>query len=197
MCGQFAIFSKLQDIINYYNLLQEIEEELQTGETVYPGKQHPVLLNLNQKRKLEFMQWGLIPFWAKDAEVGKMLHNARLETLSEKPSFKYALEKRRCLIPANGFFEWTKSKKKHYFQVKDKELISFAGLWESWKDPENNIIKTFTIITTEANEAVSPIHNRMPVILKPEFYHDWLGFKIAKPEEQHQFEAAEIVVSGQ
>uniref|UniRef100_B8HTB0 Abasic site processing protein n=1 Tax=Cyanothece sp. (strain PCC 7425 / ATCC 29141) TaxID=395961 RepID=B8HTB0_CYAP4 len=130
-------------------------------------------------RQLDLMHWGLIPSWAKDPSLGNRLINARAETLSEKPSFRTAFQRRRCLIPASGFYEWQKTpagKQPYYLHpitpqdsLKPRSLFAFAGLWETWQD-----ILSCTIITTVANDRVRPIHDRMPVILKPEDYDRWL-----------------------
>jgi putative SOS response-associated peptidase YedK len=123
------------------------------------------------------MKWGLIPFWAKDPRIGNRLINARAETIAEKPSFKSALKANRCLVPASGFYEWKEiggRKMPFLFQLKDISLFSFAGLYDVWKDEQKNEIKTFTIITTNANSFMAPIHDRMPVILTPENENIWL-----------------------
>ncbi|MDQ3798001.1 MAG: SOS response-associated peptidase, partial [Acidobacteriota bacterium] len=128
----------------------------------------------------------LIPSWAKEAEIGGRMINARAETLTEKPSFREAFKKRRCLIPATGFYEWQKkssggAKQPFYFYLKEKEVFGFAGLWEEWIDKETgDVLETCTIITTAANEVLKPVHDRMPVILKPADYAQWLD-----PEENN------------
>jgi len=122
-----------------------------------------------------FCRWGLIPFWAKDEKIGNKLINTRSETISEKPSFKYAFQKRRCLIPANGFYEWRKcDKQPFYISLKDRDLFSFAGIWEIWKSPAGKLIYSCSIITTSANEILKGIHHRMPVILSKENEATWL-----------------------
>jgi putative SOS response-associated peptidase YedK len=131
------------------------------------------------KLKLKTMRWGLVPFWAKELAIGSRMINARAETLAEKPAFREALKKRRCLVPVDGFYEWQARadgpKQPFRIQVTDSDLFSFAGLWESWKHPATQkVIETFTIITTEANSAMRKVHDRMPVILSAETEKEWL-----------------------
>ena len=136
--------------------------------------------------ELQFFSRGLQPFWAKDAKAVKRFINARAETLAEKPSFRNLLQSRRCLVPADGFFEWQKSehgKVPHRIMLKSEDLFSFAGLWDEWLDKgTGEILHTYTIITTEANDLVKPIHDRMPVILSPEAEELWL--------DEHETQAA-------
>lgn len=126
-------------------------------------------------------KWGLIPFWAKDPKIGNNLINAKAETIAEKPSFKRAFAKRRCLIPADGFYEWQKRGKAPsqpmYIRRRDGGLFAFAGLWEEWKSPEGEPIETCTIITVEPNELLSKIHNRMAAILRPGDEAAWIDPK--------------------
>ena len=149
------------------------------GYNIAPGQDIATILN-TIPAAITTTRWGLIPSWAKSASIGYRLINARIESIHEKPSFKHPLAARRCLILANGFYEWkadetSKTKTPYYFQLKSGDLFSFAGLWETWKSPDNKFIISSTIITTEANETVSKIHNRMPLILKPESYKLWLS----------------------
>jgi putative SOS response-associated peptidase YedK len=128
------------------------------------------------------MRWGLIPFWAKDASVGYKMINARAETVATKPAFREALKKRRCLIPADGFYEWKKdgkTKTPFCFTMADESLFAFAGLWEQWKNPEGQLVETCSIITTTPNALLADVHDRMPVILPDDAYDLWLdpGFQ--------------------
>lgn len=132
------------------------------------------------------MRWGLIPSWAKDPKIGYKMINARSESILEKPSFKKPFLSQRCLIPASGFYEWQHLDNKkipYYFKLKDQDLFAFAGLYDEWKDPEGYPLKTFTIITTEPNEVVAPIHNRMPVILPEKSEDIWLDHTISDPQK--------------
>jgi putative SOS response-associated peptidase YedK len=128
-------------------------------------------------RTARFFRWGLIPFWAKDASIGSKLINARSETVAEKPSFRQALAKRRCLIPVDGFYEWKKGpggKTPMYIRYRDGRLFAFAGLWETWQPEGQEPVSTCTVLTTEPNDLMAPIHNRMPVILAPTDESTWL-----------------------
>jgi putative SOS response-associated peptidase YedK len=179
MCGRFQI-SKTEDQIQIRFHVDVEKEWLKQIFNAGPMMQLPVITN-EEPEHLNFFRWGLVPYWAKDAAIGVKMINAKSETLAEKPAFKSALQKRRCLIPANGFYEWEKagkSKIPHRFFLESEELFAFAGLWESWKDPSGIILRTFTIITTTPNELVSPIHDRMPVILDPDFEKHWLDAQV-------------------
>ena len=130
-------------------------------------------------QQLSFFRWGLIPFWAKDPSIGSKLINARAETILEKPSFKQSFKRRRCLVPADSFYEWKASetgKKKTPFRIflKNQPIFSMAGLWDLWKSPAGEIVHSFTIITTTPNEMMIEIHDRMPVILAKEMEKFWL-----------------------
>jgi putative SOS response-associated peptidase YedK len=137
--------------------------------------------------RLDFFNWGLIPSWAKDPEIGNRMINARAETLAQKPSFRSAFQRRRCLVLADGFYEWqkspsSKSKIPMCIKLRDSSPFAFAGLWEIWHSPDGSEIRSCTIITTEPNELMKPIHNRMPVILSPQVYQDWLNPGNGKPD---------------
>ena len=145
---------------------------------IAPSQSAPVIV-LEGENVLKMMKWGLVPYWANDPKIGFKLINARAETITEKPSFKTAFKKRRCLVPADGFYEWDKSrgarvKIPHRFVLKSGEIFSFAGLWDVWTTPEGEPLESFTIITTGPNELMKPIHDRMPVILSPKDEEKWL-----------------------
>jgi putative SOS response-associated peptidase YedK len=126
---------------------------------------------------MRLFRWGLIPHWAEDAKIGDRLINARSETVRTKPSFRSAFKYRRCLIPTTGFFEWKREgtrKRPHFIGMKDDEPFAFAGIWERWTAPDGTEVETCAILTTESNELVGSIHNRMPVILHPDNYDRWL-----------------------
>jgi putative SOS response-associated peptidase YedK len=132
------------------------------------------------------MRWGLIPYWAKDQSFGLKTINAMSETAAEKPAFRDALKRRRCLIPADGFFEWKKTgpkaKQAYNFGLATGSVFAFAGLWDRWRDTNNNVLETCTILTTTPNSLVAEVHNRMPAILDPDDYERWLDPGITKPE---------------
>ncbi|MEJ1931306.1 SOS response-associated peptidase, partial [Nostoc sp. NIES-2111] len=139
----------------------------------------------SNKREFQKLRWGLIPSWAKDQSISTKLINARAETIAEKPSFRSAFKQRRCLIVADGFYEWQRKqgkKQPFYFRLKDEQPFGFAGLWEKWTNPEGEEIHSCTIVTTTANELLEPIHDRMPVILAPQDYDLWLDPQEQKPQ---------------
>ncbi len=150
--------------------------DLRPRYNIAPGQDVLCVIRDGENR-IEHLRWGLIPFWAKDPAVGNRLINARAETVAEKPSFRSAFAKRRCLVVADGFYEWRPEGKRKvpvYIFLKSKKPFGFAGLYESWKDPGGREIRTCTIITTEANDLVRPIHDRMPVILPEGVGDRWL-----------------------
>lgn len=173
MCGRFAQKHPTAELKAYYNTSNVVE---------YPGRYNiapslPVLTIAQQgsNRTMQLMRWGLVPSWAKDIAIGNKMINARAETVDEKPSFRAAFKRRRCLLPASGFFEWhTKTREPYYFSPSDT-VLSFAGLWETWNSPDGSELISCTIITTEANQTLQPIHHRMPVILGREALEIWLS----------------------
>ncbi len=135
-------------------------------------------------RELVTLRWGLIPAWAKDPKIGNRLINARAESLAEKAPFRSAFQRRRCLIPADGFFEWRKrhGKREPYcVRLRDGDLFAFAGLWDQWQSPDGELVESCTIVTTGANDLVRPLHDRMPVIVDPRDYERWLDRRIQDP----------------
>jgi putative SOS response-associated peptidase YedK len=151
---------------------------------VAPTHLHPVITQ-EEPRVIHLYRWGLIPFWAKDMKIGAKLINARIETIDEKPSFRQAFQKRRCLVPFDGYYEWQKSpagKIPYRIQIKDTEIFSIAGLYESWRSPDKNVIHSFTLITTAADPAIAQIHDRMPFILRPEQENLWIDSSIPSKE---------------
>jgi putative SOS response-associated peptidase YedK len=177
MCGRYSVAVDPEQLASRFNA-ELPSEPLPPRQNAAPTEHLPVLLN-EGPRRIELLRWGLIPSWADDPSIGSRLINARAETLAEKPSFRSALKSRRCLVLANAFYEWQKTedgKKVPYrIALKTGEPFAFAGLWENWRDPSGQPVRTFTIITTEPNDLVAPIHNRMPAILLPEAEASWLG----------------------
>ncbi len=189
MCGRFAIYSSLQDLFKYIQYINELEE-YDLRYNAAPTNLLPVYRENHDGVHLDKLRWGLIPFWAKDESIGSKLINARSETAHEKPSFRGAFKLRRCLIPANGFFEWRRSDKQPMFIfLRDQPICCFAGLWENWKAPDGNFVRSFTILTTDANEMMRDIHHRMPVILPPGREMAWLkpdaSMDLLKPLESN------------
>jgi len=138
------------------------------------------------RRQLVHLRWGLIPGWAKDPAVGNRMINARAETVAQKPAFRAALRRRRCLLPADGFYEWRgsgKRKQPYFIRMRDDGLFAFAGLWESWQAAGQTAIESCTLLTTEPNDLLRPIHNRMPVILAPQSYGQWLDPGVEQVEQ--------------
>jgi putative SOS response-associated peptidase YedK len=183
MCGRYTILPNAESWPKAFGLSEDAAYQisiLSPNYNVAPTQDVPILRDNHETGELELAltRWGLIPSWAKDAKFSYHTINARAETVAEKPAFRDAFRKRRCLIPASGFYEWRKvgSKKQPYLiQMKDESPIAFAGLWETWNNPQDGtIVQSCTIIVTEANEFMKPIHDRMPVILKPDDYGRWL-----------------------
>jgi len=180
MCGRFSMAIDSDDLQTAMALGQ-MPDDWKRRYNIAPS-QPVAAVRDPEARQVEWLRWGLVPFWAKDPAIGNSLINARSESVFEKPSFKYAFRKRRCLILADGFYEWQKTgasgKGFHpfYFSMRSGEPFAFAGLWERWqpKDQPGEALTTCTIITTAANETVSPMHERMPVILRKETMWDWL-----------------------
>mgnify|MGYP000070301169 CR=1 FL=1 len=180
MCGRFALTATADQVAATFGL--QAVPSFPPRYNIAPSQPIAVVRQLQNSQSPEFrlMQWGLIPRWAKDPSIGSKLINARCETAHEKPSFRSAFKYRRCLIPASGFYEWQKvdkgSKQPYYFHLKNDQAFAFAGLWESWHD-----IETCIILTTQPNEVVAPIHQRMPVIISADNYPVWLDFDMQTP----------------
>ena len=174
MCGRFAMIDGEEKIMNDFQI-QHSEVFLKPRYNISPSQDITVIVQQDGLRRLEIRQWGLIPFWAKKL---KPIINARAETAKEKPAFRQAFRKRRCLIPTSGFFEWTKEnneKQPYFICLKNKRPIAFAGLCEEWLSPEGRIIKSCAILTIGANSYLQFIHHRMPVILTPKSAMNWLN----------------------
>lgn len=183
MCGRFVSKAEKKEIEKEFKVEIADGNVLAPRYNIAPTQMIAAITETENARELASFKWGLIPHWAKDDSIGSKLINARAETLTEKPSFREAFRSRRCIIPASGFFEWQKqakgAKQPFYFYLKDKEVFGFAGLWEEWLDKQTGeLTETCTIITTEANEVLKPIHDRMPVILKSNDYDFWLDQKV-------------------
>jgi putative SOS response-associated peptidase YedK len=177
MCGRFTLTADPNELHDVFPWLS-LPEELSPRFNIAPTQPIAVVPN-NGENKLDFFVWGLIPFWADDPKIGNRMINARSETLAEKPSFRNAYRRRRCLVLADGFYEWQRRSKDmpkvpHFVKLKTGESFGFAGLWERWESPDGSEIFSCTIITTKPNELVKPIHNRMPVILSEDAYDLWL-----------------------
>lgn len=173
MCGRFALNADPQVMQQAFNL-DTVPAELAPRFNIAPSQPIAVITNQNPQQ-LDLFKWGLVPSWSKDPSIGNKMINARVETAAEKPSFRDAFKKRRCLIPATGFYEWAQSDKTPmYVHLKDDDVFAFAGLWETWHDPAGGMLHTATILTTEPNDLLSQFHHRMAIILRPEDYDEWL-----------------------
>jgi len=178
MCGRFVGYRKLGDYQDKFRI-ELFEVDPKPNYNVAPTQMIPVIVRQDDQNVLREFKWGLVPFWADDPSIGNRMINARSETVDSKPAFRAAFKKRRCLIPADGFYEW-KGKKGNkqpmLITTPDDEPFGFAGLWEVWdnKGEADEPLFTCTILTTDASEPIKDIHNRMPVILKPEAYQDWI-----------------------
>ena len=176
MCGRYTITKNIELIKEFFNI-KDSDLSYHENFNACPSQELPIITN-SAKDKISFYKWGLIPFWSKDPSIGNKLTNARAETILEKPSSKESLRKRRCLVITDGYYEWkteNKEKQPYRIKMKDDSLFVMAGIFDHWKDGNNNIIKTFSIITTEANELLNEIHHRMPVIFnKKELFDKWL-----------------------
>lgn len=186
MCGRFTLAVPAEALARQFELPEV--PVLEPHYNIAPTQAVAVVrLELDrEERLLELMRWGLIPRWAKDEGIGDKLINARAETVAEKPAFRDAFQKRRCLVVADGFYEWQKlpgrsRKQPFYFQLDGGEAFAFAGLWERWKNPAGDMLHSCTLITTEANDLVRSVHPRMPVILAPADYALWLDPAVAQP----------------
>ena len=186
MCGRFTLTvnpAELQDLQTNYVFPDQFAPRF----NIAPSQ--PVLAIPNDgANTADFFMWGLIPMWAKDPAIGNRLINARGETVAEKPSFRGSFKYKRCLILADGFYEWKatgtskKTKTPYFIHMNNRKPFAMAGLWDSWESPDGSSIKTCTIITTEPNELMKSIHNRMPVILHPREYAKWLDTAPQTPE---------------
>ena len=201
MCGRYTLKTPTNVLAELFEI-EEYPSALNPSYNIAPTQEVAAVVEEDDKRKLEMFHWGLIPSWAKDPAIGNKMINARAETASEKPSFRSAFKKRRCLILADGFYEWQKTdsgKQPFYIHMKDGSPFAFAGLWEDWKNGEE--IRSCTIITTDANDLMNEIHHRMPVILPPENYGVWLDpdfdekeplMDLLKPYPSDEMEAYQV-----
>lgn len=175
MCGRFAQRSPAKKVVKQFKV-KEVPP-LAERYNVAPAQMILGIRGESGAREAMFFKWGLVPRWAKDPGIGNKLINARSETVEEKPSFREAFRRRRCIIPADGFYEWKREagrKQPFYFRMRDERPFGFAGLWEWWEGEGGEAINSCTILTTEANKILGPVHDRMPVILDPENYSLWL-----------------------
>ncbi len=183
VCGRYVSVSSPTILAERFQVETVRVHEAEANYNVTPRAEVPVVAESEGHRVLDVVRWGLIPFWAKDASIGDRLINARAETVAKSNAFKRAFERRRCIIPADGFYEWKKiagqkAKQPYFFRRRDGEPLAFAGLWEIWHDPAQGEdapgIRTCVIITGDANAVVAPVHDRMPVVLPESAWDTWL-----------------------
>lgn len=176
MCGRFSLSSSGEVLAEQFQLPEV--PELAPRYNIAPTQTVAVVRQSAKQRSLGLLRWGLIPAWSKDPSIGSRMINARSETVAEKPAFRAAFTRRRCLVIADGFYEWQRTngqKQPFFFRLQDGKPFAFAGLWERWKSSEGTLIESCTILTTEANDVLQPVHDRMPVILAPEHYSRWIN----------------------
>ena len=192
MCGRFSQAKDLEELYDEFAFIDEpFDDIIQPRYNIAPSQLSPVIINEGGKNKLRMFKWGLVPSWSKDTKTGYRMINARAETISEKPSFKKPFRSQRCLVIADGFYEWQRPDKNtkipYRFIMKDRKLFAMAGLWDIWNKGEEPL-HTFTIITTSENEIMKPVHDRMPVILPDGNRQIWLN------PESNEAELKELLV---
>lgn len=176
MCGRYVLIADPNVIQQEFNLASP-PIDFAMRYNIAPTQTLPVITN-EKPDEISYLRWGLVPSWAKDASGAAKMNNARSETAAEKPSFRTPFRRRRCLIPASGFYEWQQredGKSPMFIHLKDREVFGMAGLWDVWKSPDGGELRTFSVLTTDANPFMTPIHDRMPVILRREDYALWLS----------------------
>lgn len=177
MCGRYVLSTAVEELLKKYGAVPEGVFTADVNYNVAPSTYMPIVKETENQRSLSLSRWGLIPFWAKSPDSGYSMINARSETLHDKRSFSKPFAFRRCIVPANGFYEWKRSsagKIPHYITTPDNGLMHFAGLYEQWQGSDGEPINSFTIITTPANESIRELHDRMPAMLLPEEFNFWL-----------------------
>jgi putative SOS response-associated peptidase YedK len=193
MCGRYVSATPPDQLANYFSATLTAEELIDAEYNVAPTRSVWTVFDDGATRRLDLARWGLVPFWAKDLSIGSRMINARAETVADKNAFKKAFRTRRCIVPADGFYEWTKPagqphKQPWYIHRPDGEPFAFAGLWETWRGPDPGsggdaaTVRTCTILTGSANEKMSEIHDRMPVILPPHAWATWLDPEVDDPD---------------
>jgi len=185
MCGRFELHSAFEIIAKIFGL-EGKAFMMPAGYNISPGRDIAIVVNDGGAKKLSTCRWGFVPSWSKELNDGYKMINARAETVAEKPSFRQAFGRHRCIVVADGFYEWKSEggrKRPFYIHQRDGKPFGMAGLYNTWTSPEGNQVCTTTIITTEANEAVRPIHDRMPVIMQPSAYDLWLDPAVHEKEK--------------
>lgn len=188
LCGRFTLLENEIAIKERFDISTPLDE-MTTRYNIAPGEKVFAVIFDGKERRGGYIRWGLVPSWARDRKVGNKMINARVETSHEKPSFRPLLNRKRCLIVADSFYEWQTTslgKRVHRIQVKDKKLFAFAGLWDKWVDGDESLF-TCTMLTKDANDFMRPIHHRMPIILPMEEENTWLTHSFESPLAVQQF----------
>ncbi|WP_066381475.1 MULTISPECIES: SOS response-associated peptidase [unclassified Anabaena] len=200
MCGRFTLTQSAEALAEIFHV--QAIPNLTAQYNIAPTQMVVTVLHHpeSNQRQLQQLRWGLIPSWSKDSSIGSKLINAKAETVAEKPAFRSAFKHRRCLVVADGFYEWQKqqdTKQPFYFRLQDGKPFAFAGLWERWQSPAQEEIISCTILTTAANELLQPIHERMPVIIDPKDYDVWLDPQVrwATPRQRRSPQALQSLLS--
>lgn len=192
MCGRYTLSTPTALLSDLYEL--ESAVAVSPRFNIAPTQESPVIRmdSTGHGRRLDLLKWGLVPFWAKEPSIGNRMINARAETVAEKPAYRVSFRKKRCLIPADGFYEWQATggpKQPFFFHRRDGHPLAMAGLWDRWDKGDHPPLETFTILTTSANELVAPVHQRMPVILEEPVFDSWLD-----PEREDTDSLSELLV---
>jgi len=184
MCGRYRLSRRKQAVAEYFESASE-EEEWSPRYNIAPTQPVVTVRQTGASRILSMMRWGLVPSWASDISIGSRLINGRSETVLERPAFRDSFRTRRCLIPADGFYEWKKTGKQRqpfHFGMKDNALFAFAGVWDRWRSPAGQVLESCSILTTAPNKLLADVHDRMPVILPRLHYQTWLTAPAAEAE---------------
>jgi len=177
VCGRFGLFVAPEVLEEYFGL-DALVAAVEPRYNLTPGRAVAAVREREGQLRLDALQWGLIPFWAKDTTIGRRLVNARLDSVAQKPAFREAWQRRRCLIPASGFYEWSERKggrkRPHFIRPADEPLLALAGLWERWRTPSGGELETCVIVTADANAQLAPVHDRMPLLIPRDAQALWL-----------------------
>jgi putative SOS response-associated peptidase YedK len=185
MCGRYASSRKPDDLVSYFEIQDPPEEVLPPSWNVAPTDPVYVVVE-KERRQLRVVRWGLVPSWSKDAKGGARMINARMESVKDKPAFRKAYATRRCLVPADGYYEWKPegaTKQPYFLAYRDGAPLAMAGLYEHWKSPEGEWLTTCTVITTDAPDELGEIHDRTPLLVPPDRWATWLDPSLADPGE--------------
>lgn len=185
MCGRFVTIIPYDELKQIFDLIEN-KYRPDARYNIAPTQLAPIIRSNGEHNALLPMKWGLIPSWSKDQSIASHTINARSETVAEKPAFRHAIKYNRCIVPVSGFYEWSHTggaKIPHYIYMADNSPMCLAGIWEHWKPSEGEELETFSILTTTSNSLISPLHDRMPVILQPPNYSRWLSKGVHNPHE--------------